>query len=91
MTREASIHVDGLHLMGDIGSDGSNVGANAPGSLVAPGSSTTYTYYAAIEGTHLAYSMGLPSARRAPVVRAPMAYLGRSTSSRAAPNGTAAN
>ena len=58
ITREASIHVDGLNLMGDIGSDGSNVGANPPGSLVAPGGSTTYTYYAANEGTHLAYSMG---------------------------------
>jgi len=58
LTREASIHIDGLSLFGDIGSDGSNVGQNTPGSLVAPGASTTYQYHADHEATHLMYSMG---------------------------------
>ena len=58
LTREASIHIDGLSLFGDIGSDGSSVGQNFPGSLVAPGASTTYTYHADKEATHLMYSMG---------------------------------
>jgi hypothetical protein len=35
-TRSAGIHVIGMELVGSIGSDGSNVGTNAP-SLVAPG------------------------------------------------------
>ena len=58
LTRQASIHIDGLYLEGGIGSDGSNVGQNAPSSLVAPGGSTTYTYHAVHEATHLIYSMG---------------------------------
>jgi len=71
LTRQASIHIDGLYLQGDINSDGSNVGENADtnnngildpgeeiGSLVAPGSSTTYTYHAGHEAAHLMYSMG---------------------------------
>ena len=58
LTRQASIHIDGLYLYGDIGSDGSNVGQNTPSSLVNPGGSTTYTYHADHEATHLMYSMG---------------------------------
>ncbi|HSF81460.1 MAG TPA: hypothetical protein VLA49_09510, partial [Anaerolineales bacterium] len=58
LTREASIHIDGLSLFGDIGSDGSSVGQNPPGSLVAPGASTVYKYHADNEATHLMYSMG---------------------------------
>jgi manganese oxidase len=54
-TRTASIHVIGLQLVGGIGSDGSNVGRNAS-SLVAPGGSAVYTYFAEKEGTHLMYS-----------------------------------
>jgi hypothetical protein len=41
-TRTASVHVQGLALVGSIASDGSNVGVN-PSSLVAPGGSITYT------------------------------------------------
>jgi hypothetical protein len=54
-TRTASVHVQGLELVGSIASDGSNVGVN-PSSLVAPGGSATYTYYAEREGNHLLYS-----------------------------------
>ena len=58
LTRVASIHIDGLYLVGDIGSDGSNVGKNTPSGLVAPGSSANYKYHAEHEATHLMYSMG---------------------------------
>jgi manganese oxidase len=54
-TRTASVHVMGMQLVGSIASDGSNVGANAS-SLVAPGGSATYTFYAEREGTYLLYS-----------------------------------
>jgi len=54
-TRTAAVHVQGLELVGSIASDGSNVGVNAS-SLVAPGGSATYTYYAEREGNHLLYS-----------------------------------
>jgi hypothetical protein len=54
-TRTASAHVMGLQLVGSILSDGSNVGQNQS-SLVAPGSSATYTYFAQREGNHLLYS-----------------------------------
>ena len=54
-TRTASAHVMGLQLVNTIQSDGSNVGQN-PSSLVAPGASTTYTYFAQREGNHLVYS-----------------------------------
>jgi manganese oxidase len=54
-TRTASVHVQGLALVGSIASDGSNVGVNS-NSLVAPGGSRTYTYYAGREGNHLLYS-----------------------------------
>ncbi len=59
VTRVASIHIDGLELVGDMGSDGSNVGQNdTPDSLVAPGESRTYTYRAEHEAPHLMYSLG---------------------------------
>jgi len=54
-TRTASAHVVGLQLVGSILSDGSNVGKNQS-SLVGPGSSAVYTYYAEREGSHLLYS-----------------------------------
>jgi manganese oxidase len=54
-TRTASVHVQGLSLVGSIASDGSNVGVNT-NSLVAPGGRATYTYYAEREGNHLLYS-----------------------------------
>jgi|DewCreStandDraft_2_1066082.scaffolds.fasta_scaffold00032_205 hypothetical protein len=54
-TRNAGIHVEGLQLVGSIASDGSFVGKNAS-SLVGPGQSATYTFYAEREGAHLLYS-----------------------------------
>ncbi|MFQ5588922.1 MAG: multicopper oxidase domain-containing protein, partial [Nitrospiria bacterium] len=54
-TRSASIHVNGMELVGSIASDGSNVGRNAS-SLVAPGDSAVYTYYARKEGGYFLYS-----------------------------------
>ena len=54
-TRSAGIHVIGMELVNGMGSDGSNVGNNAP-SLVAPGASTVYTYSATREGNNLMYS-----------------------------------
>jgi len=54
-TRSAGIHVIGMELVGSLGSDGSNVGTNAP-SLVAPGGSTIYTLFATREGNNLMYS-----------------------------------
>ncbi|HLM57036.1 MAG TPA: carbohydrate-binding protein, partial [Pyrinomonadaceae bacterium] len=54
-TRTAGVHVAGLQLVGSIASDGSNVGQN-PSSLVAPGGTKTYTFYAEREGNHLLYS-----------------------------------
>ena len=54
-TRTASIRALGLQLVNSIASDGSKVGANAS-SLVAPGGSATYTFYAQREGSHLLYS-----------------------------------
>ena len=54
-TRTASAHVMGLQLVGTIASDASNVGLNQS-SLVAPGASATYTYFAQREGNHLMYS-----------------------------------
>src|SRR5678816_1446109 len=54
-TRTASAHVMGLQLVGSILSDGSNVGQNQS-SLVAPGASATFTYFAQREGNHLVYS-----------------------------------
>lgn len=54
-TRYASVHVQGMQLVGSIASDGSNVGQNAS-SLVPPGGTATYTFYAQKEGTYLMYS-----------------------------------
>lgn len=53
-TRNASFHVLGMQPV-DIASDGSNVGNNS-NSLVAPGGTRTYTFYAENEGGFLAYS-----------------------------------
>ncbi|MEA2206561.1 MAG: manganese oxidase [Blastocatellia bacterium] len=54
-TRTASAHVQGLQLVSSILDDGSFVGKN-PSSLVAPGGTATYTYYADKEGANLLYS-----------------------------------
>jgi hypothetical protein len=54
-TRTAGVHVAGLQLVNGISSDGSNVGQNSS-SLVAPGGTATYTFYAEREGNHLLYS-----------------------------------
>jgi manganese oxidase len=59
-TRNASIHVNGLDLVGGIGSDGSNVGNNTS-SLVAPGNSTIYTLYGAKQGQYFLYSTAATS------------------------------
>jgi hypothetical protein len=56
-TRTASMMVDGLSLVGSIASSGSNVGAN-PSSLVPPGGTATYTWYASKEGAFLFNSAG---------------------------------
>ena len=56
-TRAASIHPIGLQLVDDIGDEGSNVGFNAS-SLVAPGESATYTFFAEREGQHVFSSGG---------------------------------
>jgi len=56
-TRNTSVHVIGMQLVGGIASDGSNVGRN-PSSLVAPGGSRTYTLYAEREGTYFLYGNG---------------------------------
>ncbi|HSP79818.1 MAG TPA: copper oxidase, partial [Myxococcaceae bacterium] len=55
-TRRASVHVQGLQYLG-ITDDGAFVGDN-PSSLVNPGSSHTYTFYAGHEGAFFMYSMG---------------------------------
>jgi hypothetical protein len=54
-TRTASVHVVGMQLVGSVASDGSNVGQNTS-SLVAPGGSATYTFYAEREGSHMLHS-----------------------------------
>ncbi len=59
-TRTASMHVNGLDLVGSIASDGSNVGNN-PSSLVAPGQTATYTWYAAKQGQYFLYSTAATS------------------------------
>ena len=55
ITRQASVQVSGMQLVGSIADDGSNVGAN-PSSLVPPGVQTTYTFYAGSQGTFLLHS-----------------------------------
>jgi manganese oxidase len=54
-TRYASVHAIGMQLVSNISDDGSNVQKNTS-SLVAPGGSATYTWYAEKEGTYLLYS-----------------------------------
>jgi manganese oxidase len=54
-TRSAGVHVIGMEMVGDILSDGSNVGQNPP-SLVGPGLSAIYTLVATREGNNLLYS-----------------------------------
>jgi manganese oxidase len=54
-TRTASVHVVGMQLVGSIASDGSNVGIN-PSSLVAPGGSAVYIFYAEREGGYMMHS-----------------------------------
>lgn len=54
-TRTAGIHAVGLNLRNSILDDGSFVGTNPP-SIVDPGNSITYTWYAEKEGNHLIYS-----------------------------------
>ncbi|MBA2664252.1 MAG: copper oxidase [Bradymonadaceae bacterium] len=56
VTREASIHVNGLQYL-NMGADGAHVGRNES-SLVAPGEQASYMLYAEKEGTFLMYSMG---------------------------------
>ncbi len=55
-TRRASVHVQGLQYV-SISDDGAYVGKN-PSSLVKPGDSHTYTFYADHEGAFFMYSMG---------------------------------
>jgi hypothetical protein len=57
-SRDVSIHVVGMQLVGSIADDGSAVQRNAS-SLVAPGSSRTYTLFAEKEGTYLLHSAGM--------------------------------
>jgi hypothetical protein len=59
-TRSASIHVNGLDYVGNIASDGANVGRNTS-SLAQPGETKTYTLYAKKQGQYLMYSMGAPA------------------------------
>lgn len=54
-TRTASIHVIGMQLVGSIAADGSNVGTN-PSSLVAPGGTVTYKFFAEREASYVLYS-----------------------------------
>ncbi len=59
-TRHASIHAIGLQLVDTILSDGSSVGVNPSGGIVAPGAAVTYLLYAPQEGTYVFHSMGAP-------------------------------
>ena len=59
-TRYASMHVNGLEYVNGIASDGANVGKN-DSSLVAPGQTRTYAWYAKKQGQYLVHSMGAPS------------------------------
>ncbi|HSB11564.1 MAG TPA: copper oxidase [Blastocatellia bacterium] len=54
-TRTASVHVVGMQLRYSISDDGSNVGRN-PSSLVGPGQSAVYTFYAEKEGGYVLHS-----------------------------------
>jgi hypothetical protein len=58
-TRTASVHVVGMQLRNSIADDGSNVGSvTSPGSLVSPGGTATYTFYAEREGAYMMHSAG---------------------------------
>jgi len=61
-TRAASFHIVGLELRGTISDAGANVGQNPPSGngIVDPGNSITYEFYAAVEGTFVAQSLGAP-------------------------------
>jgi hypothetical protein len=59
-TRNAGVHVNGLNYKTSIASDGSYVGINTP-SLIKPGDSITYTWYAGKQGQYLLYSTGATS------------------------------
>jgi hypothetical protein len=59
-TRYASMHVNGLDYRSGIGDDGSNVGNNLS-SLVAPGGSRVYNWYAGKEGQYFLYSTAATS------------------------------
>ena len=56
-SRLAGFHAQGMQLVTGIGDDGSAVGANGS-SLVAPGGSTVYTFFAEKEGAFLVTSLG---------------------------------
>ncbi len=56
-TRIASIHVNGLDYVNGLEDDGANVGVNVS-SLVKPGDTKTYKWYAAKQGQYLMHSMG---------------------------------
>ncbi|NJL29589.1 MAG: hypothetical protein HC897_17730, partial [Thermoanaerobaculia bacterium] len=62
-TREASVHVTGMQLVGSIADDGSYVGQNAS-SLVAPGGTRYYTFYAEREGPFAPQQRCAPRRRR---------------------------
>jgi len=60
-TRNASIHVAGMQLVNGIADDGTYVGANPAttgnfSGVVPPGGTSTYTLYAAAQGSFLMYS-----------------------------------
>jgi hypothetical protein len=66
VTRQASVHVNGMQLISGttqsgttsgIAADGSNVGENGS-SLVDPGKTATYKFYAGAQGTYLLFSTG---------------------------------
>ena len=56
-TRSASMHVNGLEYVDNIGSDGSNVGNNGS-TLAASGQTKVYKWYARKQGQYLIHSMG---------------------------------
>lgn len=56
-SRRIGFHPTGLHLVGDIAADSSHVGAN-PSSLIGPGGSRTYTFFAPAEGSFLVTNAG---------------------------------
>jgi len=58
--RHISFHPLGLQLVNNIDDDGSYVGKNVNNSLLAPGYSGSYTYYAEAEGAFMVYSRGQP-------------------------------